>query len=104
MTKALNELLAPIQATFNSSDEWQRIAKEAYPPDESTKLKDKPKKEKKNKGSMYPGSSTGASTPNVETQPDGHVEGQDKEQLDLASSATAAIRELKADPPLTNGK
>jgi tyrosyl-tRNA synthetase len=50
VAKALNELLAPIQAAFQSSSEWQEIALKAYPPP--------PKKEKKvkDKGSRHPGS------------------------------------------------
>jgi tyrosyl-tRNA synthetase len=50
VAKALNELLAPIQAAFQSSSDWQEIALKAYPPP--------PKKEKKvkDKGSRHPGS------------------------------------------------
>ncbi|KAH6679938.1 tyrosyl-tRNA synthetase [Plectosphaerella plurivora] len=51
MTKAINELLAPIQAEFQASKEWQEVTLKAYPPEE------KPKKVKKvkDKGSRHPG-------------------------------------------------
>ena len=51
VTKALNELLAPIQAAYKASKEWQDIALKAYPAPAP------PKKEKKvkDKGSRYPG-------------------------------------------------
>lgn len=46
--KALNELMAPIQAAYQASSEWQEITLKAYPPP--------PKKEKKvkSKGTRYP--------------------------------------------------
>lgn len=49
VAKGLNELLAPIQAAYQASKDWQQIALSAYPPP--------PKKEKKvkDKGSRYPG-------------------------------------------------
>ncbi|KAL2132364.1 hypothetical protein VTI74DRAFT_3905 [Chaetomium olivicolor] len=53
VASALNALLAPIQAAFQASKEWQEIADRAYPPP--------PKKEKKvkNKGTRYPGAGAG---------------------------------------------
>ncbi|TDZ16912.1 Tyrosine--tRNA ligase [Colletotrichum sidae] len=53
VTKALNELLAPIQAAFQASQEWQDITAKAYPPVEDEKKKKK--KQPKDKGSRYPG-------------------------------------------------
>ncbi|KAG5934008.1 hypothetical protein E4U53_000797 [Claviceps sorghi] len=49
VAKGLNELLAPIQAAYQASKDWQQVALAAYPPP--------PKKEKKvkDKGSRYPG-------------------------------------------------
>ncbi|KAF2274961.1 tyrosyl-tRNA synthetase [Westerdykella ornata] len=49
VAKGINELLAPIQAAFQASKEWQETTLKAYPPP--------PKKEKKvkNKGTGYPG-------------------------------------------------
>ncbi|KAI0015671.1 tRNA synthetases class I-domain-containing protein [Xylariomycetidae sp. FL0641] len=45
LTKALNELLAPIQAEYQASEEWQKIAELAYPPEKKAekvkKVKDK---------------------------------------------------------------
>ncbi|RMZ82099.1 hypothetical protein DV737_g2175, partial [Chaetothyriales sp. CBS 132003] len=49
-TAALVDLLAPIQAEYQASPEWQEIEKKAYPPAEV-----KQKKKAKDKGSRYPG-------------------------------------------------
>ncbi|KAK0619011.1 tyrosyl-tRNA synthetase [Immersiella caudata] len=51
VTKALTALLAPIQADYQASKEWQEVTLKAYP------LEEKKKKEKKvkNKGTRYPG-------------------------------------------------
>ncbi|KAH8675726.1 tRNA synthetases class I-domain-containing protein [Xylariales sp. PMI_506] len=43
LTKALNELLAPIQAEYQASEEWQKVTELAYPPEK------KVEKVKKNK-------------------------------------------------------
>lgn len=93
VTKALCALLAPIQSTYESSKEWQELAMQAYPPEDIKK----PKKQKKDKGSRYPGATSGSATPRVEAQPDGSVEGRDKEQVDLASNAAGAMHELKLE-------
>ena len=71
-TAALLELLAPIQAEYQASKEWQEVAELAYP----ELVEKKKKKEKKDKGSKHPG---------VQTLPDGHVEGEKKEEVDLGS-------------------
>lgn len=57
MAKALNDLLAPIQAAYQASKEWQDIALKAYPPP--------PKKEKKikDKGSRHPGKANNKELP-----------------------------------------
>jgi len=55
VTKALNALLAPIQAAYEASKEWQEITLKAYPPEE----KKKKEKKVKNKGSRYPGGAPG---------------------------------------------
>ena len=39
VTKGLCELMAPIQAAFTASKEWQEIALKAYPPPEEAKKK-----------------------------------------------------------------
>jgi tyrosyl-tRNA synthetase len=49
VTKALNDLLSPIQAKYQASKEWQEITLKAYPPVEN------PKKEKKAKTVGTPG-------------------------------------------------
>ncbi|KAK3328238.1 tyrosyl-tRNA synthetase [Cercophora scortea] len=50
ISKALNELMAPIQAAFQTSKEWQEVTLKAYP------VEDKKKKVKKvkDKGTRYP--------------------------------------------------
>lgn len=52
VAKGLNELLAPIQAAYQASKDWQEVALRAYPPP--------PKKEKKvrDKGSRHPGAAS----------------------------------------------
>ncbi|TLD25572.1 hypothetical protein PspLS_06175 [Pyricularia sp. CBS 133598] len=50
-TKALLELLTPIQADFEASKEWQEVTEKAYPPEE----KKKKEKKVKNKGTRHPG-------------------------------------------------
>ena len=52
VTAALNRLLAPIQAEFEVSTEWQEIEKKAYPVEAP---KEKKQKQKKDKGSRHPG-------------------------------------------------
>ena len=86
---ALNALLAPIQEAYQSSTEWQEIDKQAYPPP--------PPKEKKvkNKGTKHPGAPQG-----VVAQPDGHVEGEQKDKVSLGSGAAATIEKLSIN---TNG-
>lgn len=51
VTQALNDLLAPIQAAYKVSEDWQKITEVAYPP-EAKKAKDK---KVKNKGTRHPG-------------------------------------------------
>lgn len=51
VAKGLNEILAPIQAEYQASKDWQEITEKAYPPPVVVKKK----KEKKNKGTMHPG-------------------------------------------------
>lgn len=79
---ALVDLLAPIQAEFQASPEWQEIEKKAYPPAEPLKKQ----KKQKDKGSRYPGA--------VKAQPDGSVEGKDKQEVDVAPSAEEAMKNL----------
>ncbi|OCL10702.1 tyrosine tRNA ligase [Glonium stellatum] len=87
VTEALISLLEPIQAEFQASAEWQEIEKKAYPP---PPVEEKKKKQKKDKGSKYPG---GAAAKNVETQPDGSVEGKDKKEVSVGEDGGAAAME-----------
>ena len=82
--KALNALLAPIQAEYRESKEWQEVEKKAYPPAEP------PKKQKKvkDKGSRYPGAGS------VTVQPDGSVGGAGEAKVSVGSGAEAAIERL----------
>ncbi len=83
VTAALLELLAPIQAEFKASSEWQAIEQKAYPPAPSPKKT----KKAKDKGSRHPG---------VQAMPDGHVEGRGKGEVDLAGGGVEkAMGELK---------
>ena len=81
-TAALVDLLAPIQAEFQASQEWQEIEKKAYPPAEPAKKKKQPK----DKGSRHPGA--------VKAQPDGSVEGKDKHDVDVGKSTEEAMSNL----------
>ncbi|EXJ95242.1 tyrosyl-tRNA synthetase [Capronia coronata CBS 617.96] len=84
-TAALTELLAPIQAEFQASPEWQEIEKKAYPPAEPTKKKKQPK----DKGSRHPGAA------NIKSNPDGSVEGQGKEKVEVGKTAEEALSKLE---------
>jgi tyrosyl-tRNA synthetase len=86
-TAALVALLAPVQADFQSSPEWQEIEKKAYPPAEPAKKKKAPK----DKGSKYPGAG------NVKANPDGSIEGQGKEQLEVGKTAEEAMSKLEVN-------
>jgi len=57
VAEALNQLLAPIQAEFQNSQQWQDIILKAYPP--------RPKKEKKVKklGTKYPSNKANSNVP-----------------------------------------
>ena len=91
---ALIKVLAPIQAEFQASKQWQEVEKNAYPPPESAK---KDKKKPKDKGSRYPG------TPpvGVSSKPDGSVEGPDKEKIDVGEEVNNVLDKL---PTHTRGK
>ena len=66
VAKGLNEILAPIQAEFQASKEWQDITEKAYPPPPPPAKK---KKEKKDKGTMHPGNKN--KPQKQDAQPDG---------------------------------
>ncbi|OAL40249.1 hypothetical protein AYO20_00669 [Fonsecaea nubica] len=83
-TAALVELLAPIQAEFQASPEWQEIEKKAYPPPEPVKKKKQPK----DKGTRYPGAA------NISAKPDGSIEGKGKEEVEVGKTAEQAISNL----------
>jgi len=83
-TSALVDLLAPIQAEFQASSQWQDIEKKAYPPAEPAKKKKQPK----NRGSKYPGPGS------IKAQPDGSIEGKNTQQAEVGKSAEEAMAKL----------
>ena len=91
VTNAIIKLLQPIQEEYLRTQEWIDIDKKAYP---SPEVKKKEKKVK-DRGSRFPGAAKV-----VEAKPDGHVEGKTKDQVNLATGAEEAMKNL--DVP-TNG-
>ncbi len=95
VTTALTALLAPIQADFQADTKWQEIEKKAYPPPEVKKKE----KKVKDRGTRFPGAkgeenNKSTASGDVTAQPDGHVEGPDKQSVDVAGSAEAAMKNL----------
>lgn len=88
VTDALIVLLESVQRDFQASPEWQEVEKKAYPPAEP----EKKKKQKKDKGSRYPGAAK-----EVEAQPDGSVEGKTQAEVSLDKDAAAALEKLELE-------
>ncbi|KAL8970636.1 MAG: hypothetical protein Q9183_001421 [Haloplaca sp. 2 TL-2023] len=86
VTKALIDLLKPIQADYQSSSEWQEMTKKAYPPEPEVKKKEK---KVKNLGTKFPGAKGG-----IEAKADGHIEGAEKDRVNLATGAEEAMDNL----------
>ncbi|KAG9566871.1 tyrosyl-tRNA synthetase, partial [Aureobasidium melanogenum] len=89
VTDALNKLLAPIQADFESNEEWQKVEKLAYPPPPAPEKKVKAKKDK---GSRFPG----AAKKDVVAQPDGHVEGPGSAEVNVGK-AEEGLKNLEVE-------
>jgi tyrosyl-tRNA synthetase len=89
-TTALISLLEPLQASFQASKEWQETEKLAYPPPPSTK------KVKKQKvlGTKYQKAKTDVAEKEVETQPDGSVEGKQAAEVSLGKNVDDAMEKL----------
>ncbi|KAL8874242.1 MAG: hypothetical protein Q9174_000398 [Haloplaca sp. 1 TL-2023] len=85
VTKALIDLLQPIQADYQSSSEWQEMTTKAYPPTEAKKKE----KKVKNLGTRFPGAKGG-----IEAKADGHIEGAEKDRVNLAAGAKEAMNNL----------
>lgn len=85
----LNELLAPIGAEFKADKQWQEIAELAYPTEQVVKVK-----KVKDKGDPAKRAAAAAARKNVVAQPDGHVEGPDSHEVNVATS-TATLGNLK---------
>lgn len=81
---ALVDLLAPIQAEFQASSEWQEVEKKAYPPAEPAKKKKQPK----DKGSRYPGGGA------IRSKPDGTIEGKNAQEVEVGNNAEEAMANL----------
>lgn len=85
VSKALVDILTPIQAEFQASAEWQEVEKKGYPPAEPAKKKKTPK----DKGSRYPGA--------VKAKPDGSVEGAGQEAVEVGTGAEEVMSKLDVD-------
>lgn len=93
-------MLAPIQAEYQKSREWQDITLKAYPPPEVKKKE----KKVKDKGSRHPGGAPPPKEPileprneeatQIETQPDGSVQGPKNNEINLATGVEAAFEAL----------
>jgi tyrosyl-tRNA synthetase len=84
LTTALNEILAPIRAEFESSKEWQDIETLAYPPEVAAVKGPKKKKDggdpaKRAAAEAAREAKRAAAAAGVVAQPDGSVEGNAKE-------------------------
>nr|KMM65417.1 tyrosyl-tRNA synthetase [Coccidioides posadasii RMSCC 3488] len=86
VTSALNNLLAPIQASFQANSVWQEVTKKAYPPPPEPEKK---KKKVKDKGSRHPGAAK-----NVVAQPDGSVEGPESSKVAVGAGVEDAMEKL----------
>lgn len=88
-------MLAPIQADFEKSSEWQDLTLKAYPPVE-VKKKDK---KVKDKGSRHPGAAVTVAKvephnrEGVQVRPDGSVEGPSKGEVSLGSRGVESAME-----------
>ncbi|KAI9738840.1 MAG: hypothetical protein M1834_008347 [Cirrosporium novae-zelandiae] len=91
VTKALNVLLEPIRAEFESNSEWQQLEKEAYPTVDTQKKQ----KKVKNKGSRHPGAGKKNEDAQVVAQPDGSLEGKEKEKVSLGAGVEDAMEKLE---------
>ncbi|KAL4761750.1 tyrosine--tRNA ligase TYS1 [Aspergillus foveolatus] len=73
VTAALTSLMAPIQAAYQASPEWQEITAQAYPPP----VVEKKQKKVKSKGTRHPGAHAQAK---AQAEAQAEVEGSGKEQ------------------------
>ncbi|KAL8738309.1 MAG: hypothetical protein Q9181_000898 [Wetmoreana brouardii] len=83
--KALIDLLKPLQEDYQTSPEWQESANKAYPPPEVKKKE----KKVKDRGTRFPGAKSG-----IEAKPDGHIEGAQKDRVNLGTGAEKAMSNL----------
>lgn len=92
---ALLALLAPIQAEFQKSPEWQDLTLKAYPVAEGKKKEKKVKdKGSRHPGGAAPGAKAGADAiGRVQVQPDGSVDGPSKGAVSLGSGGVESAME-----------
>lgn len=81
----MNEILAPVQAAFKASTEWQEIEKKAYPPPAAPEKK----KKVKNLGTRFPGA--------VKAQPDGSVQGEGAQEVSVGKDVQDAMKNLEVN-------
>ncbi|RSL38944.1 hypothetical protein BHE90_016345 [Fusarium euwallaceae] len=79
VTQGLIDIMTPIQADFQASEEWQEVTLNAYPPPA------KKEKKVKNRGTRFPGAKGGDAAKNAEQ--DGVT--KKVEELSVADGAPA---------------
>lgn len=70
VSRALNELMAPIRDEFDASTDWQELAERAYPPEKKV-VKEK---KQKGRGTMFPGGGAAAANKDKKAQQKGEGE------------------------------
>jgi tyrosyl-tRNA synthetase len=87
LTHHLNELLAPIQSEYVADKKWQAIALEAYPVAKEVKKE----KKVKDKGDPAKRAAAAAARRGVVAQPDGHVEGENAEHVNVRTASSEEL-------------
>jgi tyrosyl-tRNA synthetase len=87
LTHHLNELLAPIQSEYVADKNWQAIALEAYPVAKEVKKE----KKIKDKGDPAKRAAAAAARRGVVAQPDGHVEGDNAEHVNVDTASSEEL-------------
>jgi tyrosyl-tRNA synthetase len=89
LTIHLNELLAPIRADFEGSPEWQKITEQAYPVVKEVKVK-----KVRDKGDPAKRAAAAAARKGVVAQPDGHVEGEGSDKVNVGPASEELLEKL----------
>lgn len=93
VTRALVDLLRPIQAEFQASQEWQDVERKAYPPAETGKKKKTPK----DKGSRYPGASNFSSEKSAGSTQSSDIPRAAAAAAELGNNLDEAMGKLEVD-------